>query len=258
MKVVYYLINLDDNTDRYSDAAKHLSEQGIEFIRVPAFDGRKLTPSIHPQYSKEKCLSYMGRELVGGEIGCYISHLQCANLFIESDADFAVVLEDDFKPAIALKNKIGKTLEFLNNVSINWDLINIGNQKIKISTKLFEVEIANEIHELHHAHYFPMTTTGLIWSRPGAEDFIRSSTVFFCPVDNYLRYWLTRKNTGLAFKPPLLTSSGVESVIHGTAHKSKYKRHRKLVNLLSMQERLWGEKFIALWHKFKVILGIHH
>ena len=65
MKVAYFLINLDDNTERLKTAAKQLNEQHIIFHRISAFDGRKLQPSDHPLYNRDKCLHYMGRELVG-------------------------------------------------------------------------------------------------------------------------------------------------------------------------------------------------
>jgi len=251
MKTIYYLINLDDNAERFETAARQLAEQNIEFIRVSAFDGRKLRPIDHPLYNQKRCLAYMGRELVGGEIGCYLSHLQCAQRFLETDADFAVVLEDDFKTSQNLKDKIEATTHFLEKSNEHWGLINIGNEKLKISSRVTDFHIAGDRHELHRAHYFPMTTTGLLWNRKGASDFIQSATEIFAPVDNYFRYWLTRTNAGLAFKPPLVSAIGAESVIDAPLHNSKRKKQGRTVFYgLSKQRRLWGDKFIALWHKF--------
>jgi len=252
MRIVYYLINLDDNTQRFDTAFRQLADQGIEFIRVSAFDGRKLQAVNHPLYNQQRCLAYMGRELVGGEIGCYMSHLQCAQRFLETDADFAVVLEDDFKTSHELKKKIEATVDFLEKSNEDWTLINIGNEKLKISSKITDIQIADDRHELHRAHYFPMTTTGLLWNRKGASAFIRSATEIFAPVDNYFRYWLTRTNTGLAFRPPLVSAIGAESVIDAPLQNSKRKKQgRTIFYGISKQRRLWGDKFIALWHKFK-------
>jgi len=252
MRINYYLINLDDNTERLKTASTQLEEQGIEFVRVSAFDGRKLRPIDHPLYNRQKCLSYMGRELVGGEIGCYMSHLQCAEKFLASDADFAVILEDDFKTSQELKIKIEATIKFLENCTEDWTLINIGNEKLKISTKLTHIEISGNCHELHRAHYFPMTTTGLLWNRDGAKNFINSATEIFSPIDNYFRHWLTRKNTGLAFKPPLVSAIGAESVIDAPLQSSKRKKQgRTLFYGIAKQRRLWTDKLIAFWHKFR-------
>lgn len=252
MKIIYYLINLDDNAERYETASYQLQKQGIEFIRVSAFDGRNLRPIDHPLYSQNKCLHYMGRELVGGEIGCYMSHLKCAELLVASNADYAVVLEDDYKATENLHEKIVATLKYLEQKKIFWTLINIGNKKLKLSSILTNINIKDDTHELHHAHYFPMTTTGLIWNKHGATEFIQSTTDIFAPVDNYFRYWLTRTNTGLAFKPPLVSTIGAQSVIDASYQNVKRKNHGRTNNYaLSKQFRLWQDKLIAIWHKFK-------
>ena len=39
----------------------------------------------------------MGRKLVGGEVGCYLSHKRCVSEFLASDYDFVIVLEDDLE-----------------------------------------------------------------------------------------------------------------------------------------------------------------
>lgn len=252
MKVAYFLINLDDNTERLKTAAKQLNEQHIIFHRISAFDGRKLQPSDHPLYNRDKCLHYMGRELVGGEIGCYMSHLKCAEEFLESDADYAVVLEDDFKISNELHQKVIATIDWLERHREPWLLINIGNEKLKISTPLTDISIKSDTHELHRAHYFPMTTTGLLWNRAGASQFTHLATEIFAPVDNNFRHWLTRENSGLAFKPPLVCAIGAQSVIDAPLQNSKRKKQgRTPFYGLTKQRRLWQDKFIALWHKFK-------
>jgi glycosyl transferase, family 25 len=252
MKVAYFLINLDDNTERLATAARQLNEQNITFRRISAFDGRQLQPSDHPLYNREKCLHYMGRELVGGEIGCYMSHLKCVEEFLTGDYDYAVVLEDDFKISDALHQKVMATLEWLEHHGETWSLINIGNEKLKISTPLTHIRVNSDTHALHRAHYFPMTTTGLLWNREGAKQFTELATEIFAPVDNYFRFWLTRENTGLAFKPPLVSAIGAQSVIDAPLQNSKRKKQgRTPMYGVAKQRRLWQDKFIALWHKLK-------
>lgn len=250
MKIAYFLINLDDNTERLGIATEQLQSQGIPFERVSAFDGRGLNPADHPLYNGKKALQYMGRELVGGEIGCYLSHLDCARRFLASDADCAVVLEDDFKISPGLDSKIKSTLDFLKT-DASWQLINIGNEKLKISTELHSISVENDRHALHRAHYFPMTTTGLVWNKNGAKDFIDISTEIFAPVDNFFRYWMTITNTGLAFKPPLVTTIGAASVIDSGIVQTKRKKHGRVFFYgFIKQRRLWSDKVKALYSKF--------
>jgi glycosyl transferase family 25 len=198
----------------------------------------------------------MGRDLVGGEIGCYRSHVGCAEAFLASDADYAVVFEDDLKVTSDLKTIIEESLQWLSeNYKNSWYLINIGNEKLKISKPIRSFGPANNHHTLHQAFYFPMTTTGLIWNREGAEKFLVESSKIFAPVDNFLRYWLTRTGTGLAFSPPLVRTTGVESTIDASKIKKTRKSESKVfLHGLVKQRRLASEKIIAIKHLFNSLI----
>ena len=95
MNIVTYLINLDDSTDRLATATQSLRVAHMDFERVPAYDARQKNPLEIPGYDEQRALGYMGRKLKGGELGCYMSHLDCVRRFLTTDADYAVVLEDD-------------------------------------------------------------------------------------------------------------------------------------------------------------------
>jgi glycosyl transferase family 25 len=244
----YYLINLDDNEERLFSAASQLRIHSIEFERISAFDGRCLDLGQFEQYDRGHALSYMGRELVGGEIGCYISHMRCAEAFLKSGKEFCVVLEDDFKiDCPDFSRIIADTLNWLETTrSIDWLLINIGNERLKLSTPIYKSRCSR--HILHLAHYFPMTTTGLIWSRRGAELFLRNSNSIFAPVDNYFRYWLTRQGGGLSFSPPLISTTSAPSTIDAAVRRTRQKR--AVFHGLIKQKRLWVDKFLAIGKKY--------
>ena len=82
MHVAVYLINLDGSDDRLREASGQLESAGVTFERVAAFDGRGLRIEEFPDYDAKGARSYMGRPLRGGEIGCYLSHLECACRFL--------------------------------------------------------------------------------------------------------------------------------------------------------------------------------
>src|SRR6056297_1087658 len=92
------LINLDGSDDRLETASRALRAADIEFTRLSAFDGRALDMSSFAAYDATAARHYMGRELVGGEIGCYMSHLAAAQAFLDTDAEACLVLEDDIAP----------------------------------------------------------------------------------------------------------------------------------------------------------------
>lgn len=241
-KILYYVINLDGSNERLANVTQTLSEQGIDFIRISAFDGRQVDPTSFDEYSEPKALAYMGRTLTGGELGCYFSHLNCAKVFLESDADFVVVLEDDMKPSDDLAHKINMLIQGLADEK--WHLINIGANKRKIFTPLFKIGE----HQVSHAHYFPMTTTGVVWNKNGARAFLEQGLPIYAPVDNFFRDWLTKSNLGIGVYPPLVVARDVASDID---HGAKRKQNNRTKNYgFLKQKRLWQDKIIAFKHKF--------
>lgn len=240
-KILFYVINLDGSDERLASVTQSLGEQGIDFVRISAFDGRKAEPTSFSEYDEPKALAYMGRTLTGGELGCYFSHLNCAKEFLKSDADFVVVLEDDMEPSQDLARKINRLLDGLKDKE--WLLLNIGATKRKIFTPLFKIDE----HEVIHAHYFPMTATGLIWNRAGAKAFLDTYLPIYAPVDNFFRDWLTKTNAGYAVFPPLVKASGVTSDIDGNS-KRQYTNRTKNYGYLKLK-RHWKNKFIGFKHK---------
>lgn len=252
MDLPVFLINLDGSDQRLKAASAQLGQSHISFQRVPAFDGRRLTIDEFPDYDPLAAMKYMGRPMRGGEIGCYLSHLDCARRFLDSGAGQGVVLEDDMQLMEGFEEGVGQILEWLSTGTIDWDVINIGPNRHKIYTPLFSFTAGKQLRQLTHAHYFPMTTTGLIWSRKGATAFVSEHRRIWCAVDNYLRHWQTRTDRGLAVWPPLVTTTGAESEIaHPTQRRRSVGGRHPLYGLIK-QRRLLTDKFIAWQHKRRV------
>lgn len=245
MKLITYVINLDDNVARMQSVAAQLGALNWSFIRVSAFDGRGLDPKQTVEYDSEYALSYMGRELKGGELGCYFSHLDCARRFLNSEADYAVVLEDDMQIRSDALEVIEQSVSWLKEHDLSWYLMHIASEKRKITTRLQRFSG----YELLRAHYFPVTTTGLVWSREGAQNFVKEYDKIFAPVDNYFRWWLTNNDKGLTIYPPLVVPSGVQSDINSTPLKAGVLKKTRF-SQLNKQRRLWGDKLKALSHKW--------
>lgn len=244
-----YLINLDGSDERLCSASGQLNRAGQVFQRVPAFDGRKLRIEQFPDYDAGAALRYLGRPMRGGEIGCYLSHLDCARRFLASGAAHCIVLEDDMQLQPGYAEGVRKVLEWLDRQDLCWDLINIGANRHKIYTAIHEFNAGGRHYALTRAHYFPMTTTALIWSRQGARSFVTEHGAIFAAVDNYFRHWLTRTDRGLAVWPPLVTTTGAESEIAGDGRNRRSVEGRHPLYGLLKQRRLLTDKFIAWRHK---------
>ncbi len=87
-----YLINLDRSHDRLQRMQGQFAKAGLEFIRVPAVDGRVMEPE---ELAKIKRNRGWEQPLSPSEIGCFLSHRRCYEQIVESGAKFAAVFEDD-------------------------------------------------------------------------------------------------------------------------------------------------------------------
>ena len=82
MKYITFVINLDDSTERLQSVDTQLKQQAIAYQRVPVFDGCKMSSCDCSLYNGKKAIAYMGRSLLGGEIVCYLSHLNFVKKFL--------------------------------------------------------------------------------------------------------------------------------------------------------------------------------
>ena len=114
MKVETYLINLDGSHDRLQNATTQLGQQGFPFVRFAAYDGRGKPLSEFNNYNDTKANQIMGRSLISSELGCYLSHVGCVQRFLETDADYLIVLEDDLKIVEDFANTVKDILDYLD------------------------------------------------------------------------------------------------------------------------------------------------
>ncbi len=246
---IVYLINLDSSTERLASAQRQLSSVGLEFIRVPAFDGRGLTPDQFPHYDAPAAMRYMGRPLWGGEIGCYLSHLDCAKRFLASDRSVALVLEDDCEIVPEMPQVLERALAHLHDQGIDWSVINIGSFRRMIYTVIAEFSAHGQVHQLSHAHYFPTSGPGIVWSRNAAQAFVDNHDRIFAHFEIFLRHWLTRADTGLSIWPPIVRPAGMVSDIDATP-QSRSAQGRSVFYDWRKQKRLWVDKVLGLKNKF--------
>lgn len=208
------VINLDRSTDRWQCISEKLSAVCMKYIRTSATDGRSLSADDMSYYSPFKCLIYYGRRLSTGEIGCFRSHQRAAQAFLDSGKEFGLVLEDDADIPDNFHSLIYDLSKQLSiSGDIDWELVNLGNSP-KHPTHYIRLGQATNNHQLVKARVFPKRTTALLWSRKGAQRFLDETRVIRAPVDQHLHSALSKRETGLATLPCLVTHAEVASDIN--------------------------------------------
>ncbi len=84
-----YCLNLDGQPDRWQYMESQFKYWGVtDYQRVSAYDGREddLSDILTGRYPEN---------MSGGEIGCITSHLKAIKMFLDTDAPYAIMMEDD-------------------------------------------------------------------------------------------------------------------------------------------------------------------
>ena len=241
VEVLY--INLDSSTDRRAHIEANLAKCGItSFTRIPAFDGRGIPVDSLPDHDGAAMVSFMGRPLSGGEYGCYKSHLQCLSHFLNGTAQHCLLLEDDVEFDIDFREGVDGVLDVLAASGLDWDVTHLSPTHIKIFTPVATV---GNHRKLMAAHYFPMNTSALLWSRNGASGFLARHAKVNLPIDVQLREAMLRSGKGFAVWPPLAQAADLDSDIDAPRELRRSSGRRWFYGV-AKQRRLFNNKIMAL------------
>lgn len=119
-KIATYVINMDSAPHRMAHMQAELDRVGIPFIRQAGVVGAELRPP-HPDFSAWSYKHLHGRLWSPRELGCYLSHIECLKKFIESDADYALILEDDVTLDDELEGLISEALQHRSD----WNMLRL-------------------------------------------------------------------------------------------------------------------------------------
>ena len=122
-----YYINLEKAEERRVALVPLLEKLDIPFERIPAIYGKDL-----PIHEKEKLVNktifkvLMQKNVLDGEIGCYLSHLKAWKGFLKSNHSYALIVEDDvvFNP-----EELQKLIILLLKHNDNWDCVNLDTHR---------------------------------------------------------------------------------------------------------------------------------
>jgi glycosyl transferase family 25 len=115
-----FVINLKQAVDRWAFLEPQLHDAAIEFTRVEAVDGKLLTFPMR-EVSELSYKLLHGRYLSRPEVGCYLSHLKAIRLFLDTDLDYCLILEDDAALSPRLKAVVNSAIKYGDD----WDILRL-------------------------------------------------------------------------------------------------------------------------------------
>ncbi len=254
-----FLINLDSGKERLRTVRDQLNRAEIKFERVPAYDGRKLNIADLEEFADadtDAFLHSMGRQMYGAEYGCFKSHLDCLRRIVDCGDPYGLVIEDDVVIHPRLLHRVGTALEFLEAAGADWDVVNLSPIDLR-SSLTTEFCAVGPNHALVRAHYFPLTTGALLWSRSGALNILTNHSTVGMPLDRQLREILTRSDRGYAVWPPLIQQNWNDSQIDidGTMYRSGKRIYNRWTFGFVKKSRMIANRMIARRHRMRAILS---
>jgi len=115
-----YIINLDRAPDRWNFTSEQFHSLGFNVIRFQAIDGHELKPP-YPGFSPWRYFLYASRIAAPNVIACFLSHIKVLQAFLETDAEHALICEDDVSPQPELVDVLEDAMQY----SDHWDMLRL-------------------------------------------------------------------------------------------------------------------------------------
>jgi glycosyl transferase, family 25 len=216
-----YVINLDTSVGRMITCRESLRELRLPFERISAFDARDLDLSACADYNAERSRAWFGEGVTNGEYGCHKSHLMAIRRFVDSDADYGLILEDDIKIAPYTRPILLEVLTFLKENPNPWHLFHLGRRPKICFRPIGSLPFAQKHIPVLQSYFLPYSAFALLWTRKGAELFLQETTEFLAPFDVWVSSWSGRRANTLALaKPPFAARFGRSDIDSATEHRS--------------------------------------
>lgn len=178
-----FVISIDkDGGIRLESALTQLDAIGASYSFIAGYTPED--PEIDRSYSRELNRVSMKRPLSRGEIAAYLSHRRALTAFLETGAEFAIIMEDDFgaiDPA-NFHDQISRLLQ----APLQWDLVKLFDYQLRKKPRarlnLGTVDLVE----------YPSPTAGMVAylvRRSGAKKLTRRP-LLFRPIDEDIKfYW---------------------------------------------------------------------
>lgn len=231
MNIPVFVINLLSRDDRWNSIKSASDKADLEINRIEAINGRAIADSDWENTDKRAFARNTAREIYPGEYGCYFSHMLALKAFVDSEAQFGIILEDDVIPDSDLNERVVSIIE----ENIEFDIVKLVNHR---AVGFITLSKTSKGDKVGRTLFGPQgSAAAYLVSRKGALKLINRRKVMCLPWDVALeRYWeidanvLTIKDNLLIFSEKTNTSS-----IAPQGYGKKISWGRRLLTVLRLQ-----------------------
>lgn len=184
MNLIVFVVNLESRPDRWALMQSSANEIGLELNRIEAVDGRSIQPDDWVNFDKAAFEKRTGRHVLPGEYGCYRSHIAALESFINSDAAYGVILEDDIVIDAGMMDRIRAIVEEVPSL----ELVKLINHR---SVGFISLTATSQGDEVGRTLFGPQgSAAAYLVSREGARKLVQALTTMTLPWDVALEaYW---------------------------------------------------------------------
>ncbi len=201
--ILYLAINLPQSEKRREQVLAEGRKFGIDIQLVPAIAGRDLTEEDLSHYDPKARKKAYPFDLTPNEIACTLSHRKALKTFLDSEADFGVVFEDD----ALLQPKFAEGIAWLTQKLHGWQIAKLYSEE----GKLFSVGMDN-IEGAPVRPVFPKkimwVSVGYLYTREGARCLLEGLEHFWMSTDAQMaQIMLSRRIPVVSMEPGLVLTS---------------------------------------------------
>lgn len=246
-----YVINLKHSTERYEQIQALVTELGLPYQRIEAVNGRALSPQQVSSVVDKNYVYTMGIHPDLGTIGCSLSHIETWKTFLQSQADYALVLEDD---ATFTPKQLLKILTKLTEDTSYWDIatLEVGHSGAPVTIK----HLASGYHTA--LYMTKITHSGAyLLSRKSAERLLANALPVGMPIDHYLFQGWKHDLRTVGVEPRVVHQRPTESTIVGSDVTYYAVFARKHVQIFSLKRYAHVVSEAVYWFLYSAAAYLH-
>lgn len=201
--IIYLVINLPSAKDR-RDAMLAQSERfGVDMQIISAISGNDLPPDDSTTgYDRAARERYYTKHLIPNEVACVMSHRKAIKTFLDSPAEYAVIMEDD----ALLAEHFNEGIRELTEKPREWEVAKLFTDDGKLYPLCAKIEGA--VVQPVFPKKLPWIAVGYLYTRHAAEILYNDLQRFWLPADAQIGHiLLTRGIPTIGVSPGLIHSS---------------------------------------------------